>query len=64
MGGSVSVESKEGVGTEYILNIKTKCIVKSPTADAHECKARNSIDPRTRCFIEKKHKSLDIDTCI
>jgi hypothetical protein len=28
MGGSVSVKSKVGVGSEFIINVKTKCKVK------------------------------------
>jgi hypothetical protein len=28
MGGSVEVESQVGVGSEFIINIKTKCKVK------------------------------------
>ena len=28
MGGSVSVKSKVGEGSEFIINVKTKCIVK------------------------------------
>ena len=28
MGGSVAVESEQGVGSEFIINIKTKCRVK------------------------------------
>jgi chemotaxis protein histidine kinase CheA len=28
MGGSVHVKSQIGVGTEFIINIKTHCIVK------------------------------------
>ena len=28
MGGSVAVESEEGVGSEFIINVKTKCRVK------------------------------------
>ena len=28
MGGSVQVESKVGVGSEFIINVKTKCKVK------------------------------------
>lgn len=28
MGGTVDVESQVGIGTEFIINIKTTCIVK------------------------------------
>jgi hypothetical protein len=28
MGGSVEVESQQGVGSEFIINVKTKCLVK------------------------------------
>jgi hypothetical protein len=36
MGGSVDVESQEGKGTEFIINIKTSCIVKKITLDENQ----------------------------
>lgn len=51
MGGSVHVESEVGVGSQFVINVKTKCKLKK-CALAYESHQAEKSDPFV--FIRKK----------
>ena len=60
MGGSVKVTSKLGVGSEFIINIKMKCIVKKTKLEAEEEKSEaiNLSDKTYHKFISTKEGKI------
>ena len=53
MGGSVTVESKVGVGSEFVLNIKTHCKIKKFKVE----EGAQQSQPFT--FVQKKSEEED-----
>ena len=58
MGGSVDVKSKPNVGTEFIINIKSKCLYDDESIKIVPSKHKNFV------FIEKPHEQTTLVSCI
>ena len=71
MGGHIKVESKIGVGTEFIINVKTKCkmgrvppLKSSYSQEFFESVDINSINPETYVFMSKDNKDSKLKSMI
>jgi len=63
MGGSVEVNSELGQGTEFVLTLRMKCVVRSPELDVEMMKELNK-NEKEFCFISKIAGGTELKTCI